>query len=78
MTIWSRLVFHLLGAKPQELNLRPVGANFAGGHPQKEVLHASPQHCVFSDLPQASVQPLHLPVFAFDVYRRAESMCIGS
>lgn len=59
--------------KPQERDLCFGGASFAGGHSQEEVLHAPPQHCVLSNLPQASVQLFHLLVFTFDVYGGAES-----
>lgn len=60
----------------QELNLCSGGASFAGGHSQEEVLHASPQHCVLGNLPQAPVQLFHLLVLAFDVCGGAEGVSV--
>ena len=68
------MVSHPLGAKPQESNVCFGGASFAGGHSQEELLHAPPQHCVLSNLPQASVQLFHLLILTSDIYRGAESI----
>lgn len=73
LVLWPQACFYLFTSKPllPKLKLCSVGACFAGGHSQEEILHAPPQLCVFSDLPQASVELFHLFLFIPDICREA-------
>lgn len=70
--ICSGLLFHLFRFKCPKLKFCSMGACFAGGHLQEEILHAPPQLCILGNLPQASVKLFHLLLFAPDIYREAD------
>lgn len=74
LVIWLQAYFHLFRQKPllPKLKFCSMGAGFAGGHSQEEILHAPPQLCVLSNLPQASVEFFHFLLFIPDIYREAD------
>lgn len=67
LIIWLQAYFHLFRFKSPKLKCCPTRACFAGGHSQEEILHAPPQLRVLSNLPQASVELLHLLLLTPDV-----------
>lgn len=65
--IWLQAYFHLFRFKSPKLKCCSTGPCFAGGHSQEEILHALPQLRVLGNLPQASVELLHLLLLTPDV-----------